>query len=83
MQIEQRWPCPQCGNRRTLQWAKARYHCFNCKHQWHGHRHVQQRRVEIDLNAVFTPAEMARLEVYRRAVRSGFYSDELPIAVAA
>ncbi|MBV9171411.1 MAG: hypothetical protein JOZ81_15140 [Chloroflexi bacterium] len=74
MQVEERWPCPGCGNRRTLKWARGRYHCFNCKHQW-DQRERQPKLV--DITTLFSPAELERLCVYRRAVQAGFYSDEL------
>lgn len=78
MQVEERWPCPRCGNRRTLNWARGRYHCFNCRHQWHASSSA--RLVEpdaLDAAAVFTPEELARLSIYRAAVRAGFYTDSV------
>ena len=34
MLIEDRWPCPHCGNRRTVRVTARRYLCFHCRQQW-------------------------------------------------
>jgi len=78
--IEERWPCPACGNRRTLRWADQRYYCFNCKHQWRAQR--RHRPLE-GVQTVFTPSEMMRLIAYRAAVKAGFFTDELPESITA
>jgi hypothetical protein len=65
MRIEERWPCPACQNKRTVRLGENLEHCFNCRAQW--------TRVRV----VFSDAELCRLAVYRRAVRTGFYTDEL------
>ena len=72
MQVDERWPCPRCGNRRTLTWARGRYHCFNCKHQW-----TLAAGRSVAAAHVFTSDQLARLTIYREAVRAGFYTDEL------
>lgn len=63
-------PCPRCHNQRTV-WlgASALRYCFNCRRVCVG--------VESSLPAelVFNPAELRRLEAYRAAVQSGFYTD--------
>jgi hypothetical protein len=41
--------------------------CFNCRHKWGPPR----------TDAEFTPSELTRLEIYRAAVRAGFYTDRL------
>jgi hypothetical protein len=40
--------------------------CFNCRHKW-----------EPTTFFTFTAAELARLRIYRAAVRAGFYSEKL------
>jgi hypothetical protein len=70
MQIEERWPCPRCGNRRRMLWRQRTYYCFNCRFEtastdWEPHR--------------FTDAELARLTLYRSAVLAGLYSDGMPV----
>ena len=56
-------PCPRCAIRRTVRLREGRSFCFNCRFQWHPAAYQ------------FAPADRARLEVYRAAVRAGFYSD--------
>jgi hypothetical protein len=68
MKIEERWPCPRCGNRRRMLWGVRTYFCFNCPYQTDS----------PDVNVKFSGAELARLTMYRAAVRAGIYSDEVP-----
>jgi hypothetical protein len=82
MQVEERWPCPRCGNRRSLRWTPGRYYCFNCKQQWQqaSTRPAPVAPADPELQVVFTPAELLRLIAYRAAVQAGFYTDELRLA---
>jgi hypothetical protein len=68
MQIDERWRCPGCGNRRRLVWDKHTYHCLNCQ--------IKTGPAEWQ-PASFTAAQLARLAVYQGAVKAGVYSDEL------
>ena len=79
MQVEERWPCPRCGNRRTQLWAAGRYHCFNCKHQWQLVSRRSEPARNTELTTVFTPDELQRLRIYRAAVQAGFYTDSLNV----
>jgi hypothetical protein len=73
MRIEVRWPCAACQNKRTVRLGDNVEHCFNCGSQW--------PRVRVRL--AFSDSELRRLAVYRRAVRAGFYMDELRVETAA
>lgn len=56
--------CPQCGIRQTTRLGRSSTNfCFNCRWHWQGDTHH------------FSPGELARLEIYRAAVRHGFYTD--------
>jgi ribosomal protein L37AE/L43A len=55
--------CPRCAIKRTLRLAHGTSFCFNCRSQWEAPIYP------------FKPDELARLELYRVAVRAGFYSD--------
>lgn len=46
--------------------------CFNCHYHWTS---FQASIAEAAEACVFTPAELARLRVYRGAVQAGVYSD--------
>ena len=60
--IEQR-VCPSCGIHRTgRQVRSTTAFCFNCHHQW-------------EAGYPFNAEELARLRIYRAAVRAGFYTD--------
>jgi len=72
MHIEERWPCAACHNKRTVRFGTDIEYCFNCGHKW----------PRLSARSVFSEAELRRLTIYRRAVRGGFYTDDLP-AVAA
>jgi hypothetical protein len=60
-------PCPRCANKRTASMGSHGSICFNCRHKWEPTRTY----------AGFTAPELARLEIYRAAVRAGFYTDRL------
>ncbi|MBV9322209.1 MAG: hypothetical protein JO352_00305 [Chloroflexi bacterium] len=59
-------PCPNCRNLRTVRFGTTSF-CFNCRTQ----------RDESALSYPFSDAQLARLRVYRAAVRNHFYSDQL------
>jgi ribosomal protein L37AE/L43A len=62
----QHQPCPRCHIRRTVR-LHGLNHCFNCQYQW-------AQRVYTP-SFPFTQRELERLNIYRRAVRAGIYSD--------
>jgi ribosomal protein L37AE/L43A len=69
MRIEQRVPCPRCGHGRVVQRSRETYICFQCRHTW-GHL--------VETHDVLRgwPAELReRMQIYKRAVAEGFYSD--------
>lgn len=56
--------CPRCGIRRTTRALRSTSaFCFNCHMQW-----------DVAANP-FNQRELARLHVYRSAVRNGLYRD--------
>jgi hypothetical protein len=59
-------PCPRCANKRTASMGTPGSICFNCRHKW-----------EPATVFAFTADELARLKIYRAAVRAGFYFDNL------
>lgn len=65
--IEERRPCARCRNRRTVRFGATSF-CFNCR---------AHRDAWTDEGYPFTDTELARLHVYRAAVRAGFYTDRL------
>jgi hypothetical protein len=68
--------CPRCAIRRTVRvGSDDRSFCFNCRYRWDPRAPGSIEPVRIRAEAIFTPAELARLRVYRRAVQAGFYSD--------
>ena len=71
--IEERWPCPACGNRRTIQCGRQTNYCFNCG-SLNGIR-VRRRSGWQARPTPWTDAEIARLTIYRAAVRAGLYTD--------
>ena len=91
MLIEDRWPCPRCGNRRTVRWSERRFVCFQCRHHWErqhlpaaAHAPTPSQPTATaprppDAPAGFSPPELERLLIYRDAVAAGFYTDALPV----
>ena len=67
--------CPRCSNLRTARFGTAAY-CFNCRLQWSSNS-ILDATNEAQARYPFTPAELVRLQVYRAAVRVGFYTDRL------
>jgi hypothetical protein len=62
--------CPRCAIRRTVRLGQGGSLCFNCHFQW------TPEPVALGPSGwVFERAERARLEIYRAAVRAGFYND--------
>jgi len=77
--IPQQSTCPHCGIRRTVRVGYSGVSlCMNCRGRWGANSDsttpppapVEEREDAYP----FTPAELERLEVYRRAVASGFYN---------
>jgi hypothetical protein len=57
--------CSECGRVATLRMGAAQYRCAHCRYP---------PFVDLALEH-FTADERSRLEIYRRAVAAGFYSD--------
>ena len=81
--IIQQARCPRCAIRRTVRLGAWGAFCFNCRLQWPTREApvshpVGTPRPQHGLG----PDAVARLAVYRAAVRAGFYSD-WPVAHAA
>jgi hypothetical protein len=78
MMIEQ-VRCPRCGIRRVGNFGSWGRYCFNCRLHLPARNaqpptaHAREPRVEV--NYLFEPAEVARLEHHRAAVLAGFYTD--------
>ena len=68
--------CPRCGILRTArQMYSATSFCFNCRFLWEPPAEAGQRAaVQVRANS-FCREELARMQVYRAAVRIGFYTD--------
>jgi hypothetical protein len=68
--------CPWCGILRTgRQMYSATSFCFNCRLLWEPPAEARQcAAVQVAANT-FCREELARLQVYRAAVRIGFYTD--------
>lgn len=70
-------PCPRCAIRRTVRIARASF-CFNCRLHWgsqSGNVSAAAFEPRPEPAYVFTAPETLRLEIYRAAVRAGFYTD--------
>ena len=71
--------CPRCGIRRTVRLPESVWSlCFNCKLQWNSRMPIttgQAKPCPVSTACPFSPAELTRLTVYRRAVQAGFFSD--------
>jgi hypothetical protein len=72
MHIDERWPCARCQNKRTVHLGPAAQVCFNCGYTSPSLRHPLNPPRDL-----FSDAEVLRLMIYRRAVRAGFYTDQL------
>jgi hypothetical protein len=81
--IIQERACPRCAHRRTVRVGNsARLFCFNCRHAWAASdEHILQAPWPALDSYVFQPAELARLRMYRAAVRAGFFTDEVKTPV--
>jgi hypothetical protein len=72
--------CPRCAIRWTVRLTAGNSFCFNCRLQWSTQQVARGQPVRwmtaLPLTShPFTPAEQARMAIYRAAVRAGFYSD--------
>ena len=71
--------CPRCGIRRTVRLPGSVWSlCFNCKLQWNSRIMITNREskpVPVLTAYPFSPVELKRLVVYRRAVRAAFFCD--------
>jgi len=74
--IIQEQACPRCAIQRTARLTCGASFCFNCRLQWPTNAAPSPHTVERPSPLfVFAPEELARLSVYRTAVRHGFYTD--------
>ena len=65
-------PCPHCANRRIVRLGRSsELFCFNCRRRWDS----SEFEVNNSYGHPFTEAELARLRIYRAAIRGGFYND--------
>ena len=73
--------CPHCGIQRTVRMGFSGVSiCMNCRSRWGASSNTNlpaDPREESEPAYPFTPAELERLAVYRRAVAAGFYSGYL------
>ena len=68
--------CQRCAIRRTARLTHGASFCFNCGFQWPSGAAPLTHDAEVpSARFWFTPDELARLSVYRSAVRNGFYTD--------
>jgi ribosomal protein L37AE/L43A len=75
--------CPRCAIRRTARLGQGTSFCFNCRLKWPTRAAPVAQRVGTPLpHQMLGPADLARMAVYRAAVRAGFNSD-WPVAHAA
>ena len=66
--------CPRCKIKRTVRLPRPNSnYCFNCRYLWKADGSSVE--VEESVSYSFEPAELARLEIYRAAVRAGFYNE--------
>jgi hypothetical protein len=74
--IIQEQACPRCAIRRTARLGYGASLCFNCHFQWPTDAARLPNTTELPSPLfVFASDELARLSVYRTAVRDGFYTD--------
>jgi hypothetical protein len=77
--IPQQATCPHCGILRTVRVGYSGISlCMNCRGRWGSSAVSPNPPIDSDTECQpypFTPAELARLEIYRRAVAAGFYSE--------
>jgi hypothetical protein len=78
-------PCPSCQFPNTARMADGVAVCFNCRATWdpndpEGSLKAPRQRAAAPEPPphAFTPVQLARLRVYREAVRAGFYNEGLP-----
>ena len=83
--VIQEQACPRCAIRRTARLAYGASFCFNCRFQWPTHAApLPYTTAEVPSPLfVFAPDELARLSVYRTAVRDGFYTDWATLSTAS
>src|SRR5918911_431890 len=75
--------CPRCAIHRTVRLGHGTSFCFNCRLQWATREAPAPQSIGTPSSQhALGPAELARLAVYRAAVRAGFYTD-WPVARAA
>jgi ribosomal protein L37AE/L43A len=73
--ILQQSSCPRCGILRTVRVGTSGLtFCMNCRHRWAHGSIDSARKLDREDRYAFTPAELQRLEVYRRAIAVGFYA---------
>jgi hypothetical protein len=80
--IPQQSTCPRCGIQRTVRMGFSDISlCLNCRARWGALRDLLDPPtpappgLEHAPAYPFTPSELDRLEIYRRAIAAGFYRD--------
>jgi len=71
-------PCPRCAIRRSVRFGQLGSYCFNCSFRWNVLASATPIALPVHVDVAefaFRPAELGRLEVYRAAVRVGFYNE--------
>jgi len=75
--------CLRCAFPRTVRLGPRRV-CFQCRFSWFAQAAAAVAPVRAVLAGkvdryLFSPQELARLRIYRRAVQARFYSDDLEL----
>jgi ribosomal protein S27AE len=70
----QEQPCPRCAIPRTAR-RLDRSFCYNCHLQWDIRRPASVARSDAEVAGAISLPDIARLAIYREAVRAGFYND--------
>ena len=75
--IPQHSTCPHCGILRTVRVGLTDLSlCMNCRTRWRSSSISARPRLSaVEHGHPFSPEEVSRLEIYRRAVAAGFYTD--------
>ena len=71
-------PCPRCAIRRSVSFGRLGSYCYNCKFRWNGFGSATPITRPVQVHVAEYPfgvAELARLEIFRAAVRAGFYNE--------
>jgi hypothetical protein len=67
--------CPRCDQPRTIRIGLTEGYCLDCGLSW-------SLFADTDPSVQFTEQELARLRIYRAAVRAGFFNEAVEVAPA-